>query len=221
MQKVYQESLRKKSTRGLIAESLLNSRLDRANPSESVFSTSLRDADKAVDIWQQRKQLVERMTGKSFFEMLYAPLLREQKELVERTRCYRQNGCVVKVLVIALSASASTAVKRQYAQDFMGYGGFSVETVTSTDRTAIFQAVKEHKADGVVLCGDWQEQWQELLEISRSLKEQQREISLFIAEVPRSLMMDSCLHAGIEDFIYEGANCYRILRELQKKKGME
>lgn len=42
-----------------------------------------------------------------------------------------------------------------------------------------------------------------------------------MAEMPVDLMMDSCQNAGIQDFIYEGANCYRILRELQKKKGMD
>lgn len=221
MQRVHQESLHKMSELPFIAGTMLRSGAVKWKAEENLLSRVPKDRGVKTNIWHERKQLVERMTGKSFFEMLYAPLLRQQQELVERSRRYAQNGTVVKVLVVSLAGSPSIAAKSEYAQDFMRSGGCSVEALACERAEDVSIVVEKHKADAVVLCSDWKKNWKEVLDVSQMLKEKQKDLSLFMAEMPIDLMMDSCQNAGIQDFIYEGANCYRILRELQKKKGMD
>lgn len=110
-------------------------------------------------------------------------------------------------------ADFSTGFLQVAAFDVLGNDGFP-------DTDAAAKAAEESGADAVVICSTDKTYPEIVPELAPKLRAALPEATIFLAGAAPKDLEPIYRDAGVQEFISVKANCYQILRMLQKKKGM-
>ena len=131
------------------------------------------------------------------------------------------NGDNVKVFLANMGPIPQHKARADFSTSFLQVGEFNVELnngFKTTDEAAA--AAKESGADVAVICSTDKTYPEIVPELAPKLRAALPKATIYLAGAPAAGMEETYKNAGVDDFISVKANCYQILRFLQKKKGM-
>ncbi len=145
------------------------------------------------------------------------------EELRMATEAYKKahNGDNVKVFLANMGPIPQHKARADFSTSFLQVGEFQVELnngFKTTDEAAA--AAKESGADVAVICSTDKTYPEIVPELAPKLKAALPKATIFLAGAAPKDLEPKYREAGVDDFISVKANCYQILRFLQKKKGM-
>lgn len=144
------------------------------------------------------------------------------EQLREATEKYiKKTGNAPKVFLANLGPIPSHKARSDFAAGFLEVARFEViHNNGFTSAEDAVQAAIESKAEITVICGKDESYAEFAATIATKLKEQNKNMTVLLAGKPSEADEQVFKAAGIDDFIYIGANCYEILRKLQIEKGV-
>lgn len=206
---------------GIIKETLLN-RI-RTTKKEGIVDTSLQAIHAGVTLseWVQavsesdevppKIQALKLHRGAEHFEDL-----RKKAEIFKE-----KNGSYPKVFLANMGTNSQHKAQADFAKGFFEVGGF--EVISNNGFETVDQAVQaslESGASIAVICSS-DAVYPELVPLlARELKQENPEITLFVAGLPNSEQAEQFKQAGVDDFIHVQSNCYNVLFDLQQRKGI-
>lgn len=145
------------------------------------------------------------------------------EELRMTTEKYKEehDGDNVKVFLANMGPIPQHKARADFSTGFLQVGAFDVmlnDGFPDTDEAA--KAAGESGADAVVICSTDKTYPDIVPELAPKLRAALPEATIFLAGAAPKDLEEIYLKAGVQDFISVKANCYQILRALQKKKGM-
>lgn len=146
----------------------------------------------------------------------------KMEELRETTEAFvKKHGRAMEVFLANLGPIPSHKARADFAAGFFEVGGFTVirNNGFASEEEAV-RAALDSKADIVVICGKDESYQQNARTIAKHLKAQNKELSILLAGKPSEQEEKDYRSAGIDDFLYLGANVYETLRKLQIEKGV-
>lgn len=146
----------------------------------------------------------------------------EFETMRKRTEDYRaKTGDTVKVFLANMGKIPQHKPRADFTTGFMEVAAFEVlrnDGFPTVEEAA--QAAVNANADVTVICST-DDTYPELVPpLARLLKAQCPNMKVVLAGAPASEYKDAFCEAGVDYFIHVKANCYQILTELQKAKGM-
>ncbi|MFC4769700.1 methylmalonyl-CoA mutase family protein [Effusibacillus consociatus] len=142
--------------------------------------------------------------------------LRTQAELYKN-----RTGSRPKVFLVSMGPISKHKPRADFCTGFFEVGGFEVlqnHGFPTIDEAA--QAALASGASIVVICSD-DESYPEIVpSLSRSIQRGNPEITVLLAGNPADNDADKYKQAGVDDFIHVRTNCYEMLLNLQRKKGI-
>ncbi|MBQ7516026.1 MAG: acyl-CoA mutase large subunit family protein [Schwartzia sp.] len=145
------------------------------------------------------------------------------EELRMATEAYKKahNGDNVKVFLANMGPIPQHKARADFSTSFLQVGEFQVELnngFKTTDEAA--SAAKESGADVAVICSTDKTYPEIVPDLAPKLKAALPNATIYLAGAAPKDLEPVYREAGVDDFISVKANCYQILRFLQKKKGM-
>lgn len=145
------------------------------------------------------------------------------EELRMVTEAYKKahNDDNVKVFLANMGPIPQHKARADFSTSFLQVGEFNVELnngFKTTDEAAA--AAKESGADVAVICSTDKTYPEIVPELAPKLKAALPNATIYLAGAAPKDLEPVYREAGVDDFISVKANCYEILRFLQKKKGM-
>lgn len=140
----------------------------------------------------------------------------------KRTEDYKQKTHEnVKVFLANMGPIPQHKPRADFSTGFMEVAAFEVlkNNGFKTPEEAA-QAAAESGADVVIICSTDKTYPELVPPVAKMVKEKMPGVKVFLAGAPAAEFKDSYIEAGVDDFIHVRANCYKILSELQKEKGM-
>lgn len=139
------------------------------------------------------------------------------------TEAYKKahNDDNVKVFLANMGPIPQHKARADFSTSFLQVGEFNVELnngFKTTDEAAA--AAKESGADVAVICSTDKTYPEIVPELAPKLKAALPNATIYLAGAAPKDLEPVYREAGVDDFISVKANCYEILRFLQKKKGM-
>ncbi|MCH6264465.1 methylmalonyl-CoA mutase family protein [Neobacillus citreus] len=132
-----------------------------------------------------------------------------------------KNGSYPKVFLANLGPISQHKPRADFAKGFFEVGGF--EVVTNKGFETVDLAVKaalETGASTVVICSSDAIYLELVPQLACELKQENPEITLFLAGLPDSETIELFKQAGVDQFVHLGSNCYNMLFDLQQRKGI-
>ncbi len=131
------------------------------------------------------------------------------------------DGDNVKVFLANMGPIPQHKARADFSTTFLQVGEFNVELnngFKTTDEAAA--AAKESGADVAVICSTDKTYPEIVPDLAPKLKKALPNATIYLAGAAPKDLEPKYKEAGVDDFISVKANCYQILRFLQKKKGM-
>ena len=131
------------------------------------------------------------------------------------------NGDNVKVFLANMGPIPQHKARADFSTSFLQVGEFQVELnngFKTTDEAA--EAAKASGADVAVICSTDKTYPEIVPDLAPKLKKALPNATIYLAGAAPKDLEQTYKDAGVDDFISVKANCYQILRFLQKKKGM-
>jgi methylmalonyl-CoA mutase len=131
------------------------------------------------------------------------------------------NGDNVKVFLANMGPIPQHKARADFSTSFLQVGEFQVELnngFKTTDEAA--EAAKASGADVAVICSTDKTYPEIVPDLAPKLKKALPNATIYLAGAAPKDLEPVYKEAGVDDFISVKANCYQILRFLQKKKGM-
>ncbi|MBQ9365181.1 MAG: acyl-CoA mutase large subunit family protein [Schwartzia sp.] len=131
------------------------------------------------------------------------------------------NGDNVKVFLANMGPIPQHKARADFSTTFLQVGEFNVELnngFKTTDEAAA--AAKESGADVAVICSTDKTYPEIVPDLAPKLRAALPNATIYLAGAAPKDLEPKYREAGVDDFISVKANCYQILRTLQKKKGM-
>lgn len=131
------------------------------------------------------------------------------------------NGDNVKVFLANMGPIPQHKARADFSTSFLQVGEFDVELnngFKTTDEAAA--AAKESGADVAVICSTDKTYPEIVPDLAPKLRAALPNATIYLAGAAPKDLEPVYREAGVDDFISVKANCYEILRFLQKKKGM-
>lgn len=131
------------------------------------------------------------------------------------------NGDNVKVFLANMGPIPQHKARADFSTSFLQVGEFNVELnngFKTTDEAAA--AAKESGADVAVICSTDKTYPEIVPDLAPKLRKALPNATIYLAGAAPKDLEPIYKEAGVDDFISVKANCYQILRHLQKKKGM-
>ena len=145
------------------------------------------------------------------------------EDLRMTTEAYKKahNGDNVKVFLANMGPIPQHKARADFSTSFLQVGEFDVELnngFKTTDEAAA--AAKESGADVAVICSTDKTYPEIVPDLAPKLRAALPKATIYLAGAAPKDLEPVYREAGVDDFISVKANCYEILRFLQKKKGM-
>lgn len=144
------------------------------------------------------------------------------EELRGRTEAFKEKtGDNVKVFLANMGPIPQHKARAEFSTSFLQVGAFEVmenNGFKTTDEAAA--AAAESGADVVVICSTDKTYPEIVPELAPKLHKALPNATVYLAGAAPKDLEQGYLDAGVDDFISVKANCYQILLDLQKKKGM-
>ena len=139
------------------------------------------------------------------------------------TEAYREahDGDNVRIFLANMGPIPQHKARADFSANFLQVGAFDVQTnegFAETDAAAA--AAKDSGADAVVICSTDATYPELVPELAPKLRAALPNATIYLAGAAPKDLEPIYREAGVDDFISVRANCYAILRFLQKKKGM-
>jgi len=131
------------------------------------------------------------------------------------------DGDNVKVFLANMGPIPQQKARADFSTSFLQVGEFNVEGnngFKTTDEAAA--AAKESGADVAVICSTDKTYPEIVPDLAPKLRAALPNATIYLAGAAPKDLEPVYREAGVDDFISVKANCYEILRFLQKKKGM-
>ena len=131
------------------------------------------------------------------------------------------NGDNVKVFLANMGPIPQHKARADFSTSFLQVGEFQVELnngFQTTDEAA--EAAKASGADVAVICSTDKTYPEIVPDLAPKLRKALPNATIYLAGAAPKDLEQTYKDAGVDDFISVKANCYQILRFLQKKKGM-
>jgi methylmalonyl-CoA mutase len=131
-----------------------------------------------------------------------------------------RTGARVKIFLATMGPLSQHKARADFARGFLEVGGFEVvspdgfATVTEAAQVALASA-----APVVVICSTDPTYPELVPPLVHKLKAARPDIAVLVAGYPAD-QVEALQAAGVDDFIYRGANCHDLLLKLQKKTGV-
>jgi methylmalonyl-CoA mutase len=149
-----------------------------------------------------------------------AEMFEELRDAVEAYK--KKNGSGPKLFLAVMGPLSQYKARADFSQSFFEVGGFDViypqgEGFETPD--AVVEAAAASGAQVVVICST-DETYPELVPpITRGLKEKNPGIIVVLAGYPRD-QVEKHRQAGVDEFIYRGADVYRVLADILRRMGV-
>ena len=140
------------------------------------------------------------------------------ENLRDKTNKMKENGKEIEVFSINIGPIPQHKPRADFSRGFFEVGGFKVigNNGFKTNDEAILAAC-ESKAQIGIICSTDAVYPEVVPEIARKIKEKKPEMILILAGRPPKELETLYREAGVEHFIYMGANCYELLSNLQRE----
>lgn len=131
------------------------------------------------------------------------------------------DGDNVKVFLANMGPIPQHKARADFSTSFLQVGEFNVEGNNGFETTdAAAAAAKESGADVAVICSTDKTYPEIVPDLAPKLRAALPNATIYLAGAAPKDLEPVYREAGVDDFISVKANCYEILRFLQKKKGM-
>lgn len=132
-----------------------------------------------------------------------------------------KNGQYPRIFLTNLGPIPKHKARADFSAGFFAAGGFeSVSTSGFESSEEAVKAVLESGIDIVTICGT-DEQYEEIVPaIAKELKNNNKDIYIFVAGKPSPQLESQYVEAGVDEFIHVKSNCYQTLARLQERKGV-
>ncbi len=147
--------------------------------------------------------------GPELFEVLRGSVERYESE----------TGIPIKVTLACFGRLSEYKAREDFSAGFFQAGGFKTETLAVKDNDGAADEINISKSPIVVLCSS-DDSYQEIVpSFCESMKKINSDTTLVLAGYPKD-KIEEYRKAGIDEFIYMGANVYEMLVKLSKKIGV-
>lgn len=147
-------------------------------------------------------------------------------ELFEKMRMateayIEKTGDNVRIFSVNMGPIPQHKARADFSRSFFEVGAFKVigNDGFQTVEDAVEAALKE-KPDVAVICSTDKTYPELVPPLAKLLKEKMPNIKIFVAGQAPEDMKKVYMEAGVDDFVFMGADCYKILSGLQERKGM-
>jgi methylmalonyl-CoA mutase len=194
-----------------------------ANGSEQVLEKAVKAALAGATLGDLTKAIVHSNQEPVTVQPLH---LHRGAEIFESLRkqadLYREKtGSSPKVFLANMGPVSKHKARADFTTEFFAVGGFDVvrdQSFASAEEAA--QAAIDSGAAITVICSD-DDSYPELVPpLARVLKDNNQQMTVLLAGLPAADRADEYKTAGVDDFIHVRANCYQMLRDLQKRIGV-
>ncbi|MCQ6280890.1 methylmalonyl-CoA mutase family protein [Bacillus sp. EB600] len=210
----------RKLTDGLKKETLLN-RLRTTR--EEIVDTSLKAVHAGVSLGEWVQAVSESDEAPPTIQALNLHRGVERFEVLrQKAEIFKENnGSYPKVFLANIGPIPQHKARADFAKGFFETGGF--EVISNNGFDTVDQAVHaalESGASVVAICSN-DAVYPELVPLlARELKQENPEITLFVAGLPNLEHMELYKQAGVDEFVHLQSNCYNVLFDLQQRKGI-
>ena len=168
----------------------------------------------------------ERVVSSSVDQVKVAPLkpLRQAdpfEQLRRRADDYRrQHGNSPQILLVGFGEASVCQQQLDVARECFAFGGFRCSDCGGQETIdAALQTLLESEAKACVLCANDDDMPEAVLSFIREVKARKPELSLIVASKPEG--HEALKRAGVDDFVYRGADMVALNRRLQKRLGVD
>jgi methylmalonyl-CoA mutase len=147
--------------------------------------------------------------GAEMFEVL--------RKTIEEHR--RQKPGSAMVYLACFGKLSEYKPREDFSTGFFQVGGFEVKSGKAGDVVSGVKAAGDAKASIVVICSSDDNYIALVPEFARALKQANPTVTLVLAGYPRD-QIENYKAAGVDDFIYLGANVYELLAKLAGRMGV-
>ena len=144
------------------------------------------------------------------------------EELRDATEKYAsKNGSRPKVFLANLGPIPKHKARSDFAASFVEVAGFQAVRNDGfhTAEDAV-QSALESGAEITIICGNDESYEQYAKDVVAQIKARMLQMTVWLAKKPLPEEIEAYKKAGVDDFIYLGANCYEMMRKLQMEKGV-
>ncbi|MGE5702175.1 MAG: methylmalonyl-CoA mutase family protein [Clostridia bacterium] len=138
-------------------------------------------------------------------------------------RYKEQHGAAPQVFLAKIGPVAQHKARADFASGFVEAGGFAVapsQAFAEHEVEAAVQAAAASEACLTVICSSDEAYGSIVPQLAAKLKQVKPEMTIWNAGKPLVEAEEAFRQAGVDDFIYMGANCYDMLMQLQQQKGV-
>jgi len=145
-------------------------------------------------------------------------------EIFEELRFTAENikvktGCKPKVFLATMGSIKQFKARADFARAFFEIGGFEIIYPNGFDTTnEAIKSALESKAEVVVICSTDETYPQLVPLIVKGIKDESPDTKVILAGYPKE-QIEEHNKSGIDDFIYVGADVYKVLNSLLKRVG--
>ena len=131
-----------------------------------------------------------------------------------------RTGSRAKIFLANMGPLSQHKARADFARGFLEVGGFEViDPDGFADADAAVQAALAAEAPVVVICSTDSTYPELAPPLTQKLKAARPDITVLVAGYPAA-QVDALKAAGVDNFVYLGANCHELLLNLQKKTGV-
>ena len=145
------------------------------------------------------------------------------EDLRQKTEKYvEKTGDNVRIFSANMGPIPQHKARADFSRGFFEVGAFQVignDGFKTVEEAA--EAAAKEKADVVVICSTDKTYPELVPPLAKLLKKKIKGVKVFLAGQAPEDMKPIYMEAGVDDFVFMGADCYKILSELQARKGMK
>lgn len=144
------------------------------------------------------------------------------EKLRHTTEAYvKKTGHNLKIFSANMGPIPQHKGRADFSRGFFEVGAFEVigNNGFRTVEEAADAAIKAN-ADVVIICSTDKTYPELVPPLAKLLKEKNSDLKIFLAGQAPEDLKKIYMEAGVDDFVFMGADCYKILSDLQKRKGM-
>ena len=131
-----------------------------------------------------------------------------------------RTGSSAKIFLANMGPLSQHKARADFARGFLEVGGFEVINPDGfADAAAAAQAALDSGAPIVVICSTDPTYPELVPPLAQKLKATRPDITVLVAGYPAD-QVEALKAAGVDNFVYLGANCHELLLNLQKKTGV-
>lgn len=191
--------------------------------SQEILATAI----KAVLAGATLGEVTSTLQNKAIGQLKIRPLtLHRNAEVFENLRqttekYVAKTGNNVRIFSANMGPIPQHKGRADFSRGFFEVGAFEVigndgfQTVEEVAEAAV-----KAKPDVVVICSTDKTYPELVPPLAKMLKEKINGVKIFLAGQAPADMREIYIEAGVDDFVFKGADCYKILSDLQARKGM-